>query len=78
MFSALLFSQLASANDVLILPFQVEGMTNIHWTPHLEHSLMDQLSLHRIAHVSPNQTIKVSHWDPFYCQGGWARQLASY
>jgi hypothetical protein len=55
MFSALLLSQLAFANDVLILPFQVEGMTNIHWTPHLERGLMDQLSLHRIAHVSPNQ-----------------------
>lgn len=55
MFSLLLSSQLAFADDVLVLPFQVEGMTNINWTPHLENSLMDQLSLNRIAHVSPNQ-----------------------
>ena len=54
-FFILLSSQLAFADDVLVLPFQVEGMTNINWTPHLENSLMDQLSLNRIAHVSPNQ-----------------------
>ena len=29
MFSLLLSSQLAFADDVLVLPFQVEGMTNI-------------------------------------------------
>ncbi len=55
MFSLLLSSQLAFANDVLVLPFQVEGMTNINWTPHLENSFMDQLSHNRIAYVSPNQ-----------------------
>ena len=48
-------SHFAMANDVLILPFHVEGMVNMQWSPHLENSLMDQLSLNRIGYVSPNQ-----------------------
>ena len=55
MLTLFLSSQLAAANDVLILPFHVEGMTNMHWTPHLENSLMDQLTLSRVAYVSPDQ-----------------------
>ena len=37
------------------MPFHVEGMTNMEWSPHLENSLMDQLSINRIDYVSPNQ-----------------------
>ena len=48
-------SQFAMASDVLILPFHVEGMTNMEWSPHLENSFMDQLSVNRIGYVSPNQ-----------------------
>ena len=55
MLSLLFGSQFAMANDVLILPFHVEGMVNMEWSPHLENSLMDQLSLNRIGYVSPNQ-----------------------
>ena len=58
MFSLLFLSHLAQAEDVLVLPFHVEGMQNMDLAPHLENTLMDQLTLNRIGYVSPNQLTK--------------------